>query len=239
MIPDRLVDLHVHSAASGQGLELPALLELADRRGLRIGIADHVGPEHPIASEGRLHEHLDELADYPVLKAIELELTDEPFPLSREAFRRLDYIVGGLHEVRVRDRSVSLVEGGPPLDDPDEVVEAVADRLVAAIEREPIDVLAHPTLLPPALRPRAAELFHDGHLDRIGRAAAECGVALELTGRLRLPHERALERWLAAGARLALGSAGRTAAEVGDLAHALELVERFRIAPERLFSGDD
>jgi histidinol phosphatase-like PHP family hydrolase len=238
VILDRLVDLHVHSAASGQGLELPALLELADRRGVRIGVADHVGAEHALASDARLHEHLDELADYPVLKAIELELADEPFALSRDLLGRLDYVVGGLHELRVGPRTVSLVEPGRLPHDPDEVVQAVVDRLVAAMEQEPLDVLAHPTLLPPALRGRAAELFHDDHLDRLGRTAAECGVALEMTGRLRLPHEGAVLRWLAAGATLAIGSAGREPAEVGELAYPLDLVERFRIGSDRLFRGD-
>lgn len=236
MIPDRLVDLHVHSSASDGALDLAALVELADRRGVRLGIADHVGPDHPIASGARLHEHLDELADYPVLRGVELELGEE-FDLSRALLKRLDYVIGGLHAVKVLGRTVFLEEGRPGDVEPDALVEAIVCRLVEAMESEPLDVLAHPTLLPPPLRLRAAELFHDEHLDRIGRAAAECDVALEVTGRLRLPHERAVERWLAAGARLALGSDAHAAADVGDLAYPLDVIERFRVGPRQLYSG--
>ncbi len=239
MIPDLLVDLHVHSIASDGALDLPALVELADRRGVRLGIADHVGPDHPIASQARLHEHLDELGEYPVLRGVELELGEE-FSLSRAMRRRLDYVVGGLHVVKVAGRMVSLEEGRPVDVDPEALAQVIVDRLVEAMESEPLDVLAHPTLLPPLLRPRAADLFHDEHLDRIGRVAAECDVALEVTGRLRLPHNRAVERWLAAGARLAIGSDAHAAAEVADLAYPLEVIERFRIRPAQLYrSGRD
>lgn len=236
MIPELLVDLHVHSTASDGALGLQALVELADRRGIRIGIADHVGPDYPIASAARLHEHLDELADYPVLRGIELELVEE-FGLPRAVLRRLDYVVGGLHAVKVAGQMVSLHDR-PPVDvDPEALARAIVDRFVEAMESEPLDILAHPTLLPPLLRPRAADLFHDEHLDRIGRAAAEYDVALEVTGRLRLPHDRAVERWLMAGARLAIGSDAHAAAEVGDLAYPLAMIERFRIRPAQLYQG--
>ena len=238
MFSDRIIDLHVHSAASGPGLDLPSLLEVADRRGLRIGVSDHVGPEWPLSTEAKLHEHLDELADYPVLRAVELELGEE-VRLSREAFRRLDYVIGGLHTIKVRGQTLHVADRRPVSLEPEAVVQAMVDRLVEAMEEEPIDVLAHPTVLPHALRPRAADLFHDGHLDRIGRAAAETGVALELSGRLRLPHERAVERWLAAGARLAIGSGGYSADEIGELTWPFRLLERFLIDPERLYWGRD
>lgn len=235
MSVDRLVDLHVHSAVSG-GLELPELVELADRRGVRIGIADHVGGDGALSSDARIHEHLDELADFPVLRALEVEL-GERVRLSPSVERRLDYVVGGLHTLRIGPYTVSMADPGRPEVAPEEIVQAVVDRLCEAMEEEPIDVLAHPTLLPRALRSDAPRLFDDRLLDRIGRTAAREGVALELSGRLRLPHERALERWLAAGARLALGSGARAASEVGDLAWPLELLGRFGIDPDRLFTG--
>jgi histidinol phosphatase-like PHP family hydrolase len=235
LLADRLLDLHVHSAASGSGaLDLPTLLEVADEKGLRIGVTDHVGADYNLSTEAKLNEHLDELADYPVLRAIELELCDE-LPLSRGTLRRLDYVLGALHTVKVQGKSVWLGEKGRLPVETEVLVNAIVDKLVQAIEDAPIDMLAHPTLLPHALRPHAADLFDDRHLDRIGRAAAAKGVALELSGRLKLPHERAVERWLAAGARLALGSGGYSASEVGDLGWPFELLDHFRIDPERLW----
>lgn len=237
MTVDRLVDIHVHSSVSG-GLELADLVEVADRRGVRIGVADHAGPDSALALESRIQEHLDELADYPVLRALEVEL-GEPYGLSAAVERRLDYLVGGLHTVRVGPHVVTMVERDQLPAEPEAIVQAIVDRLCEAMEEHPIDVLAHPTLLPHPLRPRASQLFHDGHLDRIGRAAAEHGVALELSGRLRLPHERAAGRWLSAGARLALGSGGYAASEVGDLAWPLELLGRLGLEPDRLFRGGE
>ncbi|HEX7127231.1 MAG TPA: hypothetical protein VF406_15840 [Thermodesulfobacteriota bacterium] len=235
MSVDRLVDLHVHSAVSG-GLELPELVELADRRGVRIGVADHAGGDSVLSTDARIHEHLDELADFPVLRSLEVEL-GERFRLSPSVERRLDYVVGGLHTLRIGPHTVSMADPGRPEVAPEEIVQAVVDRLCEAMEEEPIDLLAHPTLLPSALRPNAPALFDDRHLDRIGRTAAREGVALELSGRTRLPHERALERWLAAGARLALGSGAYVASEVGNLAWPLELLGRFGVGPDRLFTG--
>lgn len=235
MTVDRLVDLHVHSSVSG-GLELLELIEAADRLGLRIGVTDHAGADAPLSTEARIHEHLDELGGFPVLRSLELEL-GEAFTLPRAVERRIDYLLGGLHTVRVGPHTVAMTDLGRPPAPPEAVVQAVVDRLCEAMEETSIDVLAHPTLLPHALRPHAAVLFHDGHLDRIGRTAAEQGVALELSGRLRLPHERAVARWLERGAQLALGSGGYDRSEIGDLAWPLDLLGRFGIEPDRLFVG--
>lgn len=237
MSVDRLVDLHVHSSASG-GLELADLIEVADRRGVRIGVADHAGTDSALATEARIHEHLDELADFPVLRALEVEL-GEPYALSAGVERRLDYLVGGLHTIRVGPHVVAMSDRDRPPVEPQALVQAIVDRLCEAMEEQPLDLVAHPTLLPHALRRYASRLFHDGHLDRLGRAAAEHGVALELSGRLRLPHERAVARWLSAGARLALGSGGYSSAEVGDLGWPLELLGRFGLEPDRLYRGAD
>ncbi len=85
---------------------------------------------------------------------------------------------------------------------------------VAALERfaaeMPVDILAHPTLLPVPLRALPIEsLWTEARETRAVAALRGGGIAFEISNRYR-PHERFVQRAHAAGVRLSLGSDGHT-----------------------------
>ena len=71
--------------------------------------------------------------------------------------------------------------------------------------------------------------------DRYVEALAESGVALEISNRYRLPHDRLLRKAQQAGVRFALGSDGHTEAQVARLDWAVETARRVGITDAELF----
>jgi histidinol phosphatase-like PHP family hydrolase len=66
-------------------------------------------------------------------------------------------------------------------------------------------------------------------------AVVASGVAMEISNRYRLPHDRLLRKAKQAGARFSLGSDGHTAAQVARLEWATATARRVGIGDEDLF----
>ena len=99
----------------------------------------------------------------------------------------------------------------------------------------PVDVLAHPTLLPLPLRARPLEeLWTEPREERAAAALRDAGVAFEISNRYR-PHERFVRRVVDAGVRLSLGSDGHTAAQVADVAWPLAVARAIGVPDEELY----
>ncbi len=66
-------------------------------------------------------------------------------------------------------------------------------------------------------------------------AVVESGIAMEISNRYRLPHDRLLRKTAAAGGRFSLGSDGHTHAQVARLEWAVETAHRVGITPAQMF----
>jgi histidinol phosphatase-like PHP family hydrolase len=112
------------------------------------------------------------------------------------------------------------------------------DAHIANLERfareMPVDILAHPTLIPIPLRSRAEELWTEAREERMVRALATAGIAFELSNRYR-PHERLVRRAHAEGVRFAIGSDGHTREQVADVEFPLTLARRIGVADSTLY----
>jgi histidinol phosphatase-like PHP family hydrolase len=102
----------------------------------------------------------------------------------------------------------------------------------------PIEIAAHSTLIPPALRalePDVHAWWTEEREDRYVEALAESGVALEISNRYRLPHDRLLAKALEAGVRFSLGSDGHSEKQVAALDWAAETARRVGVTDRELF----
>jgi histidinol phosphatase-like PHP family hydrolase len=101
---------------------------------------------------------------------------------------------------------------------PDEYMEAHVENLERFAREMPVDILAHPTLLPLALRRLPLEeMWTEQREERAVRALSSAGIAFEISNRYR-PHERFVRRAWEAGVRISLGSDGHTFAQVAEVA---------------------
>jgi histidinol phosphatase-like PHP family hydrolase len=113
------------------------------------------------------------------------------------------------------------------------------DILIANLERlaheMPVDILAHPTLLPLGFRDRdSEELWTEEHEERAARALLDAGIALEVSARYR-PHERLVRRAAGAGVRISLGSDGHSPEQVADITWPLALTRSIGVRDEDLY----
>lgn len=239
-------DLHVHTSMSDGDLSLDEVVALAEQRGVMVGIADHVSTRNPdrfVATDRQLHDYLDAVSAAPVFLAAEFCWCD---PLSAdlpaEIMDRFDYRIGSNHGFTLPDGSwgspwwKKLPE--PWADRPQEVMEVMVANLCDLVRAMPIEIVAHSTFAPAALfeiEPDLDVWWTEEREDRFVDALRERGVALEISNRYRLPHDRLLRKAKQAGVRFSLGSDGHTAKQVARLDWAVETAQRLGIGEEHLF----
>lgn len=223
-------DCHAHTTFSDGTLTPEALAAVAAARGVRPTVADHCSRDVSLAVKdvGALEAyvtHLERVCDAVPDLAVSGEFCWHD-ALWREVppglWARLSHTVGSVHAVHLPPelgggRLHMFARRWPAGLD----VDAYMDAHVADVERfareMPVDVFAHPTLLPIPLRTRPLEeLWTEPREERAVAALAKAGLAFEVSNRYR-PHARFVGRAVAAGVRLSLGSDGHTPDQVADV----------------------
>lgn len=209
-------DFHIHTTYSdGNGTTI-AVVEAAEARGLEVvALTDH-GPEHTYGTpRGRLAQMLQDIqlarenAGIRVLTGIEANVIDTSgsIDLDEEFTKELDLLVVGIHKLE-----------GVAVD----VARAYLEAATKAIERQKVDVFAHPfylhEYLVPSLPPEDLEAFV--------KLAAERGVAMELNLKYRTPDRDFLRLCLSEGVKLSVGTDAHTVAEVGKIDWMLSMLYR-------------
>jgi histidinol phosphatase-like PHP family hydrolase len=247
-------DLHVHTDMSDGDLPLERVVEIARERGVTVGIADHISTRNMkrfVSSLAAVERYLEALEEAPVFRAGEFCWCDTLWDSMPEELReRFDYRVGSNHGFWLPDGSMAS-PWWQTLPDawagrPGELMDIMTSNLCDMVARMPIEIVAHSTLLPPALlrlEPEAEAWWTEGREDRFVEAVVRSGVAMEISNRYRLPHDRLLRKAKEAGARFSLGSDGHTRAQVARLGWAVETAQRMGITeadlfvPERALAG--
>lgn len=233
-------DCHAHTTFSDGTLTVVELVEQVRARGVLPGVADHLSGDvaYALRDVSEVTEYLDELEQYDVARGGEFCWHDSLWRvLPPQVDQRFTHLIGSLHGVFLpgTDQVVHafrpMPEGMTPGDYMDIHIEN-AERF--AIEM-PVDILAHPTLVPMALRRLPGEeLWGESHEERLVDALRRAGIAFDLSTRYP-PHERLVRRAVAAGVRLSLGSDGHTAKQVGDIAAPLALARALGVRDEDLY----
>jgi histidinol phosphatase-like PHP family hydrolase len=239
-------DLHAHTTMSDGDLPLERVVELARERGVTIGIADHISRRNMdrfVATEAQLRRYLDVLEDPPVFRAGEFCWCDDfAASLPREVLDRFDYRIGSNHGFNLPGGGMGSpwwqVLPEPWSARPQALMDAMVDELCRMVKAMPIQIAAHSTLTPPALYEMESDVhawWTEAREDRWIEALRASGVALEISNRYRLPHDRLLVKAREAGVRFSLGSDGHTEAQVGRLEWAAETAHRVGYTDALLF----
>ena len=233
------VDCHAHSTHSDGVLSVAEVVQLAAERRVQPSVADHITSDiaKGIRTLAGIAPYLDDLDAYPVLRGGEFCWHDSLWrEVPRELVARFTHRVGSLHAVPVPGGTLVHAFRRYPAT---LAADAYMDAHVAALEQfaaeMPVDILAHPTLLPIPLRKLPIEeLWTPERETRAVNALRRGGIAFEISNRYR-PHERFVQRAVDAGVRIALGSDGHTAAQVADVAWPLALARRLGVADDALY----
>ena len=239
-------DLHVHTTLSDGDVPLERLVEIGAERGVQIGVADHVSRRVPamfVSSEPEVRAYLDALEAHDVFVSGEFCWCDDFYrELPGEVMARFDYLVGSNHGFPLPGGGMGSPwwQALPPewRDRPQELMDVMVDELCRMVRTMPIRIAAHSTLAPPALFAVEDDVdawWTDAREDRYVEALAASGVALEISNRYRLPHDRLLRKALQAGVRFSLGSDGHGEEQVARLEWAAQTARRVGVADRHLF----
>lgn len=236
-------DCHAHSRHSDGALTVAAVVERAEALGVRPSITDHISRDAPteVGSPEAVSRYLDDLERYPVLRGGEFCWHDALWrELPEATVRRFTHRIGSLHSIRLasgllfRAFSTDL----PASLTPRVYIDAHVRSLETLAAEMPVDILAHPTLVPPPLRQLDPhELWTEAHEERTVQALKSAGIAFEVSARYP-PHERIVRRAADTGVRLSLGSDGHRADQVANVAAPLELARSVGVADEALYDPE-
>ncbi|MDQ6888376.1 MAG: hypothetical protein M3068_13975 [Gemmatimonadota bacterium] len=234
------IDCHAHTTLSDGALTPAELVTAVRERGVRPSIADHCSTDvrYAVKTLDALREYLDELERHDVARGGEFCWHDSLWrELPDDLASRFTHRIGSLHAIFPpgESRYIHMFGRLPEGLVPEQYMEMHIGNLERLCDEMPVDILAHPTLVPLALRALPAEdLWCDEHEQRMATALARSGIAFELSARYQ-PHERIVRTMIAGGVRLSLGSDGHTREQVGDLAIPLELARRLGARDEDLY----
>jgi histidinol phosphatase-like PHP family hydrolase len=238
----RPIDCHAHTTLSDGALTVAELVEVVCARGVRPSVSDHVSTDvgAGVKSVEAVRRYLDELEAYPdVGRGGEFCWHDSLWRELPEALAaRFTHRIGSLHAIFIPGLTRPLHLFAPTLPEGltiDRYMDAHLDNLERLAREMPVDILAHPTLLPLAFRDcPLEEVWTEPREERAVEALYRAGIAFEISARYR-PHRRLVQRAHERGVRLALGSDGHTWEQVGDLSFPMAMARAVGAKPEELY----
>lgn len=233
------VDCHAHTTFSDGELSVAEVVDLGRSRGVRPSVSDHLSSymESAVRTVDETRAYLDALEAHDVLRAGEFCWHDSLWrALPDSLVRRFTHRIGSLHAIWLPNGTlVYAFSRRFPDIGPDEYMEAHLDNLERFAREMPVDILAHPTLLPLSLRHHALEeLWTEEREERAVGALKAAGIAFEISNRYRA-HERFVRRAVEYGVRISLGSDGHTVEQVANVADPLALARSLHVPDVELY----
>ena len=234
------IDCHAHTTFSDGRLTVAELVETVRARGVRPSVSDHLSSDahDAIKTVDQVRAYLDELDRHDVGRAGEFCWHDRLWrELPDDVRVRFTHQIGSLHAIFLPNGGVLNMWSSPIPSEltPDLYMEIHVANLERFAREMPVDILAHPTLLPLSFRELPLEeLWTEEREERAVAALAQAGIAFEVSARYRAP-ERFVRRAYEGGVRLALGSDGHTGEQVGDLTFPLALARAVGARDEELY----
>jgi len=218
-----IVDLHAHRT---EGQSLTDMVQLAQERGVTLGIVEHGGRGWLIDSDNALLRYIEGLEEYPVYRGIQAEGVDWAACFSPWILDRLHYVLSDALTLPEQDgRMVRLWTPDVHIDPTEPAVASFMDRYVdfnVRMMATSINILANPTFLPTCIRDRYDELWTHSRMEKVIKAAVQYNVAIEITARYDIPSAAFIRMAKEAGVRFSFGSNYHDA-DVGKLNYCLRM----------------
>jgi histidinol phosphatase-like PHP family hydrolase len=234
------IDCHAHTTFSDGSLTVAELVEAARGRGVRPSVADHLSGDVSLGvrSVPGVRAYLDALERHPVARAGEFCWHDSLWrEMPDELWARFTHRVGSLHALftPAGDYVHAFGRRLPAGLTPDAYMDLHVENVERLAREMPVEIFAHPTLLPLPLRPLPVEaLWTEAREERVVAALRSAGIAMELSARYP-PHERLVRRAREAGVRFSLGSDGHSPEQVADVAAPLAVARALGVPDEELY----
>ncbi len=233
------LDCHAHSTCSDGVLSPDDVIATAAARGVRGAVSDHASRDvrYSLKTPAAVDEYEALIAHLPYRSAEFCSHDALWRELTPAQLARLTHRIGSLHAVALEDGSlVRMFQKALPtgltharyMSRHLATIDVLADAM-------PIDIFAHPTLLPYPLREvPAEELWTEAGEEQLVFALERNGIAFEVSNRYRA-HRRLVERAVSHGVRISLGSDGHQRDQIGNVEWPLALTRQLGVADAELY----
>jgi len=228
-----IYDYHAHLKG---GLTMEELLEHSKKTGIKYGVAFNAGIGFPITNDSTLLANYERYKDYPVYLAMQAEGREWVDMFSKESIATFDYIfTDAMTWTDKKGRRMRLwIPEEVYVDDKDDFMDQLVDKIVYVMEKEPIDIYVNSTYLPEILQPEYDKLWTTDRMDRVINAAVKNNIAIEINARFRIPSAAFIKRARAAGVKFSMGT-NNMDKNLGTLDYAIEMIEECGLKPNDFF----
>jgi len=228
-----IVDYHGHLKG---GLTMEELLEHSKKTGIDYGVAFNAGLGFPITDDSTLLANYEQYKDYPVYMAMQAEGREWVDMFSKENIATFDYVF--TDAMTWTDRKGRRMRLWMPdevfVDDKDDFMDQLVEKIVGVMTNEPIDLYVNSTFLPDTLQPDYDALWTEERMDKVITAAVANDIAIEINARYKIPSAAFIKQAKAAGAKFSMGT-NNVDKNLGTLDYAIAMIEECGLEPGDFF----
>jgi hypothetical protein len=228
-----LIDHHVHLKG---GLTLDEVTENSLKLGINYGVAPNCGLYFPVTNDSSLYAYLEDIKDAPAFNGMQAEGREWVKLFSPEAIQQFDYVFTDamtFTDEKGRRNRIWIPEE-VWVDDKQEFMEQLVQKIEAIFSQEPVDIYVNPTVLPDELAGEYDQLWTEERKQRVVDVLAENGVALEINARYELPKADMIKMARKAGVKFTFGT-NNTGKELGRLEYCLRMIEACDLKADDMF----
>jgi hypothetical protein len=230
-----LIDFHIHLKG---GLTREQALAHARYYGFTYGIAVNCGLKMGFESDEELEAYLDGFKSTPYAwHAMQAEGREWLDLFSEENRERFDYVfTDGMTWTNKNGKRMRLwMPEETEVGDPQDFMEQLVYNIVKVVTTEPIDIHVNPTFLPTEIADQYDALWTEDRIDRVVKALAESGVALEINNRYRIPSATFIKKAKEAGVKFTFGTNNGGASDLGRMDYAIEIIDECGLSPQDMW----
>jgi len=230
-----LIDFHTHLKG---GLTREELLAHARYYGFSYGIAVNCGLMMGFETDAALKAYLDAFEPSPFAwHAMQAEGREWLDLFSEESRERFDYVfTDAMTWTNKNGKRMRLwMPNETEVGDPQDFMDQLVDNIVKVVTTEPIDIHVNPTYLPAEIADQYDALWTDERIDRVVKALAESGVALEINNRFRIPSAKIIKKAKEAGVKFTFGTNNGGADDLGRMDYGIEMIGECGLTPRDMW----
>lgn len=230
-----LIDFHTHLKG---GITREEALAHARSNGFSYGIAVNCGLKMGFESDEELEAYLDTFQPTPFAwHAMQAEGREWLELFSEENRDRFDYVftdaMTWTNNRGVRQRLWMPEE--TDVGDPQDFMDQLVDNIVKVVSTEPVDIHVNPTFLPAEIADQYDALWTEERIDRVVKALAESGVALEINNRYHIPSATIIKAAKAAGVKFTFGTNNGGANDLGRMEYGIDMIGECGLTPQDMW----
>jgi len=230
-----LIDLHAHLK---EGLTLEEVLRISRTTGVNFGIAPNCGVGFPITNDQGIYDFVAKMKNQPVFLGMQAEGREWVKTFSPQAIAKFDYVFTDsmtFIDDRTGKRTRLWIEGEYEVGDKQQFMDMLVGKIEGILNNEPIDMYVNPTFLPAAIAGEYEQLWTAARRQRVVKALAKNGVALEINTRYKLPSATFIKEAKQAGVKFTFGTNNAGKTDLGIPSYGLQMIKECNLTVKDLF----